>query len=128
MKFVQRALAALMVLAAAGSALAAYPERPITFIVPWGAGGGTDGTARYFAAVMEKELGQPVNVVNRTGGGGVANADYVGLYVLMERITRDDDRVPVEPLTTGAGGQPERRTQREQDSSDHGRSFLVSRA
>jgi tripartite-type tricarboxylate transporter receptor subunit TctC len=71
MKFVQRALAALMVLAAAGSALAAYPERPITFIVPWGAGGGTDGTARYFAAVMEKELGQPVNVVNRTGGGGV---------------------------------------------------------
>jgi len=71
MKFVQRALAALIVLAAAGSALAAYPERPITFIVPWGAGGGTDGTARYFAAVMEKELGQPVNVVNRTGGGGV---------------------------------------------------------
>jgi tripartite-type tricarboxylate transporter receptor subunit TctC len=39
--------------------------------VPWGAGGGTDGTARYFAAVMEKELGQPVNVVNRTGGSGV---------------------------------------------------------
>jgi tripartite-type tricarboxylate transporter receptor subunit TctC len=71
MKFVQRALAALVVLAAAGSALAAYPERPITFIVPWGAGGGTDGTARYFAAVMEKELGQPVNVVNRTGGSGV---------------------------------------------------------
>jgi len=71
MKFTQRALAALMVLAAAGSALAAYPERPITFIVPWGAGGGTDGTARYFAVMMEKELGQPVNVVNRTGGGGV---------------------------------------------------------
>ena len=46
---------------------AAYPDRPITFIVPWGAGGGTDGTARYFAAMMEKELGQPVNVVNRTG-------------------------------------------------------------
>ena len=71
MKFMQRALAALVVFAAAGSALAAYPERPITFIVPWGAGGGTDGTARYFAAVMEKELGQPVNVVNRTGGSGV---------------------------------------------------------
>ena len=71
MKFMHRALVALMALAAAGSALAAYPERPITFVVPWGAGGGTDGTARYFAAVMEKELGQPVNVVNRTGGGGV---------------------------------------------------------
>ena len=36
-----------------------------------GAGGGTDTTARYFAAMMEKELGQPVNVVNRTGGSGV---------------------------------------------------------
>jgi tripartite-type tricarboxylate transporter receptor subunit TctC len=55
-----------------GGALAqAYPSRPITFVVPWGAGGGTDTTARYFAAMMEKELGQPVNVVNRTGGGGV---------------------------------------------------------
>ena len=56
---------------AAGAASAAYPEPPITFVVPWGAGGGTDTTARYFAAMMEKELGQPVNVVNRTGGSGV---------------------------------------------------------
>ena len=71
MRFMQRALAALVALAAAGSVLAAYPDRPITFVVPWGAGGGTDGTARYFASVMEKELGQPVNVVNRTGGSGV---------------------------------------------------------
>jgi tripartite-type tricarboxylate transporter receptor subunit TctC len=71
MKSLTRALAALAALAFAGVALAAYPERPITFIVPWGAGGGTDGTARFFAAMMEKELGQPVNVVNRTGGSGV---------------------------------------------------------
>jgi tripartite-type tricarboxylate transporter receptor subunit TctC len=71
MKLVQRALVALVALAAAGVALAAYPDRPITFVVPWGAGGGTDGTARFFATMMEKELGQPVNVVNRTGGGGV---------------------------------------------------------
>jgi tripartite-type tricarboxylate transporter receptor subunit TctC len=71
MKLVQRALVALVALGATGVALAAYPDRPITFVVPWGAGGGTDGTARFFAAMMEKELGQPVNVVNRTGGGGV---------------------------------------------------------
>ncbi len=71
MKFIHRALAALAVFAAAGVAFAAFPDRPITFVVPWGAGGGTDGTARYFAAMMEKELGQPVNVVNRTGGSGV---------------------------------------------------------
>ncbi len=54
-----------------GSAEAAYPERPITIIVPWGAGGGTDATARILASLMEQELGQPVTVVNRTGGSGV---------------------------------------------------------
>src|SRR5438874_8663625 len=53
------------------SAFAAYPERPITLIVPWGAGGGTDATARIIGSLLEKELGQPVNVVNRTGGSGV---------------------------------------------------------
>jgi len=52
-------------------AQAVYPERPITLIVPWGAGGGTDATARIIAALMEKELKQPINVVNRTGGSGV---------------------------------------------------------
>src|SRR3954470_23829601 len=48
-----------------------YPSRPVTLIVPWGAGGGTDATARILGSLMEKELGQPVNVVNRTGGSGV---------------------------------------------------------
>ncbi len=52
-------------------AWAAYPERPVTLIVPWGAGGGTDATGRMIASLMEKELGQPFNVVNRTGGSGV---------------------------------------------------------
>jgi tripartite-type tricarboxylate transporter receptor subunit TctC len=57
----------------AGSALAQarYPSRPITLICPWGAGGGTDATARIIGALLEKDLGQPVNVVNRTGGNGV---------------------------------------------------------
>ncbi len=50
---------------------AAWPERPITLLVPWAAGGGTDATARIVGALMEKELGQPVNVVNRAGGNGV---------------------------------------------------------
>ena len=39
--------------------------------MPWAAGGGTDATARIIGALLEKELGQPVNVVNRTGGSGV---------------------------------------------------------
>jgi tripartite-type tricarboxylate transporter receptor subunit TctC len=56
---------------AAGAAQAAWPERPITLIVPWGAGVGTDATARIIGSLLEKELKQPVNVVNRTGGSGV---------------------------------------------------------
>lgn len=48
-----------------------YPSRPITMVVPWGAGGGTDATARMISALLERKLGQPVNVVNRTGGAGV---------------------------------------------------------
>ncbi len=66
-----RSLAALAIAFAAGMAHAAYPERPITLIVPWGAGGGTDATARIIGTLLEKDLGQPVNVVNRTGGSGV---------------------------------------------------------
>jgi tripartite-type tricarboxylate transporter receptor subunit TctC len=49
----------------------AWPDRPITLVVPWGAGGGTDAVARMVANLLEKDLGQPVNVVNRTGGSGV---------------------------------------------------------
>ena len=39
--------------------------------MPWGAGGGTDATARIIGSLLERDLGQPVNVVNRTGGSGV---------------------------------------------------------
>ena len=66
-----RALFALLALSLCASAFAQYPNRPITLIVPWGAGGGTDAVARFIASLMEKDLGQPVNVVNRTGGSGV---------------------------------------------------------
>ncbi len=63
--------AAAIVLPLAGPAQAEYPDRPITMVVPWGAGGGTDATGRIIASILERELGQPVNVVNRTGGSGV---------------------------------------------------------
>jgi tripartite-type tricarboxylate transporter receptor subunit TctC len=49
----------------------AYPTKPLTVIVPWSPGGGTDRTARALAVALEKELRYPVGVVNRTGGGGV---------------------------------------------------------
>jgi tripartite-type tricarboxylate transporter receptor subunit TctC len=67
-----RTLAAMAAFVAFGaSAQSDYPNRPITLVVPWGAGGGTDATARIVGTLLEKELGQPVNVVNRTGGNGV---------------------------------------------------------
>jgi tripartite-type tricarboxylate transporter receptor subunit TctC len=69
-----RALARALAVGALSFAVvaqAAYPERPITLIVPWAAGGGTDATARIIGTLLEKEVGQPVNVVNRTGGSGV---------------------------------------------------------
>src|ERR1041385_7076131 len=77
-KITRRAFAASTAAAAATAGLGlkpasaqAYPARPVTMIVPWGAGGGHDATARIVAALLEKDLGQPFNVVNRTGGSGV---------------------------------------------------------
>src|SRR3979490_1598908 len=67
----RRCIAAAMLTLLVTAAHAAYPERPITLIVPWGAGGGTDATARIIGTLLEKDLGQPINVVNRTGGSGV---------------------------------------------------------
>lgn len=64
------AAAAALAAAGASPAFAEYPERPIQMLVPWGAGGGSDAVARIIASLMEKELGQPVAVVNKAGGSG----------------------------------------------------------
>ncbi len=50
--------------------LADYPEQPITLLVPFSAGGGTDITARTVARFLEEEFGTTVAVVNRPGAGG----------------------------------------------------------
>ncbi|WP_353979190.1 tripartite tricarboxylate transporter substrate binding protein [Salinicola endophyticus] len=70
---VKRTLKLLLAAAVVASpaAWAEYPDKPITLIVPWAAGGGTDATARIIASALEQELGQTINVVNRTGGSGV---------------------------------------------------------
>ena len=65
------ALGAVAVLPGLARAQGAWPNRPVTMICPWGAGGGTDATVRIIANLLEKDLGQPFNVVNRTGGSGV---------------------------------------------------------
>ncbi len=47
-----------------------YPTKAITLVCPWGAGGGTDRVARFLADQLSNELGQPVAVINQTGGNG----------------------------------------------------------
>ena len=63
---------ALLLTGAAGirPAHAQYPERNLSLIVPYGAGGGTDVTARLLAKDLEPVIGKPVTVENRAGGGG----------------------------------------------------------
>ncbi|MFH0982880.1 MAG: tripartite tricarboxylate transporter substrate binding protein [Planctomycetota bacterium] len=52
-------------------AASSYPTRPITMIVPYGPGGGSDLSARLIAAYASKKLGQPVNVANVIGASGI---------------------------------------------------------
>jgi tripartite-type tricarboxylate transporter receptor subunit TctC len=73
----RKALFAAALALAATLVHAQYPQRPIQLIVPWGAGGGTDATARIIGSLLEKDLKQPVNVVNRTGGSGVVGHDAI---------------------------------------------------
>ena len=47
-----------------------FPSKPVTLIVPWPAGGGSDTIMRLIAEPMSKSLGQPVVVVNKAGAGG----------------------------------------------------------
>ncbi len=55
----------------------AWPTRPITFVVPYGAGGYTDLVGRLTARFVEKALGKPVVVDNRPGAGGIVGAQAV---------------------------------------------------
>jgi tripartite-type tricarboxylate transporter receptor subunit TctC len=54
-----------------------FPSKPVTMIVPYRAGGSTDTMARVLAKALKKELGKPVVVVNRKGGGGSVGASYL---------------------------------------------------
>ena len=51
-----------------------WPNKPITFIVPFPAGGGTDAFARPLAAQLTKQLGKQIIIDNRGGAGGTLGA------------------------------------------------------
>jgi tripartite-type tricarboxylate transporter receptor subunit TctC len=84
--------AALGLIASVGAATAAYPERPITMVVPFAAGGTTDVVARIMADHMARSLGQQIVIENVTGAGGTVGATRVmraspdGYTILMGNL------------------------------------------
>ena len=65
-----RLLVALATLTAVGTAVAAYPDKPVTIIVPFAAGGPTDKVARDLAEVLRKGLNNQTVVIENVGGAG----------------------------------------------------------
>lgn len=57
-------------------AQSAYPERPITVLVPFDTGGYNDRLARAFVPFLQEELGQPLTIVNRGGAGALLGHTY----------------------------------------------------
>jgi len=76
----------------AGAALAEYPERAINMVIPYGAGGATDISARTIAEPLSEAVGQPLVMANVTGAGGatgsvaVQNARPDGYTMLFARV------------------------------------------
>ncbi|HLL17977.1 MAG TPA: tripartite tricarboxylate transporter substrate binding protein BugD [Rubrivivax sp.] len=71
-------IAGAAALFAAGAALAAYPEKPVTIVVPFAAGGPTDKVARDLAEVLRKGLNNQTVIIENVGGaGGTLGADKV---------------------------------------------------
>ncbi len=72
-----RILAGLAALLLSANCLAAFPERAVTLIAPFPAGGAADVIARLLARQLELQLGKSVIVENKSGAGSVIGASYV---------------------------------------------------
>ena len=93
MKAILTSVATAAALMAAGAASAQdWPNRPVTIVVPFSAGGPTDTVTRLISEPMSQELGQQIVIQNVTGAGGtvaagqVANSEADGYTVLMHHI------------------------------------------
>jgi tripartite-type tricarboxylate transporter receptor subunit TctC len=81
---------ALILFGCHGLAAQSYPTKPIRVIVPFSAGSGTDIVARTVAEQLQSQLGQPIVIENRLGGGGtigigaVAKAEPDGYTLLIQ--------------------------------------------
>jgi len=64
-----------------------YPNHPLTVVVPYAAGGGTDFIARTLAPGLAQRLGQPVVILNKPGAGTVTGASYVAKNVAPDGYT-----------------------------------------
>ena len=71
------AAVAALVLAAQAHAQGTWPQRPVTLVVPFGAGGSADLTARVLAPHLQAKFGQPFVIDNKGGAGGSIGAGYV---------------------------------------------------
>jgi tripartite-type tricarboxylate transporter receptor subunit TctC len=77
-QFLGAAVAALATVAGIGAAQAqAYPERDVTAVIQWGAGGGTDVAMRGYAPYAEEALGKKIVLQNKPGAAGVIGANFV---------------------------------------------------
>lgn len=77
-KFVRAASLGLALASGLSAAIAStYPDRPVTLVVPFTAGGMTDVLARQLSRRMQDELKQPAVVENRVGAGGIIGAERV---------------------------------------------------
>ena len=73
-------------LLAAGDAAAEYPEKPITFVVPFAAGSATDQLARALGQEITAQTKQPVIIDNRAGANGFIGAELVAIEPLADRL------------------------------------------
>ena len=71
------ALAATLCVSAPSVRAQTYPNKAVRLVIPFAPGGTTDIVARFIGDKLGRELGQPVIIENRAGGGGTVGADYV---------------------------------------------------